>query len=65
MTWRMRHNATRAQRGEAPLSPEQQVCQGLIEYVPFPQALVGKYQCYTQADLTSFVCPAATSSLPM
>ena len=24
---------------------------GLIEYVPFPDALRGKYQCYTQADL--------------
>ena len=26
---------------------------GLIEYVPFPDALRGKYQCYTQADLTN------------
>ncbi|MBU6437787.1 MAG: ADP-glyceromanno-heptose 6-epimerase, partial [Betaproteobacteria bacterium] len=25
---------------------------GKIEYVPFPDALVGKYQCFTQADLT-------------
>jgi len=25
---------------------------GLIEYIPFPPALVGKYQSYTQADLT-------------
>jgi ADP-L-glycero-D-manno-heptose 6-epimerase len=25
----------------------------LIEYVPFPDALRGKYQCYTQADLTN------------
>ena len=24
---------------------------GLIEYIPFPQQLVGKYQSYTQADL--------------
>ena len=24
---------------------------GLIEYIPFPAALVGKYQSYTQADL--------------
>jgi ADP-L-glycero-D-manno-heptose 6-epimerase len=23
-----------------------------IDYVPFPEALRGKYQCYTQADLT-------------
>ena len=27
--------------------------QGLIEYVDFPPALVGKYQCYTQADLSA------------
>jgi ADP-L-glycero-D-manno-heptose 6-epimerase len=26
---------------------------GLIEYIPFPDALRGKYQCYTQADLTA------------
>ena len=46
-------NAARARRGEAPLSLEQQVSHALIEYVPFPQTLIGKYQCYTQADLTS------------
>lgn len=46
-------NASRAERGEAPLSLQQQISQGLIEYVPFPQALVGKYQCHTQADLTA------------
>ena len=28
------------------------VRQGLIEYIPFPDALVGKYQCFTQADLS-------------
>ena len=27
------------------------LARGLIEYVPFPPALVGKYQSYTQADL--------------
>jgi ADP-L-glycero-D-manno-heptose 6-epimerase len=25
----------------------------LIEYIPFPDALRGKYQCYTQADMTA------------
>ena len=29
------------------------VDQGLLEYIPFPDALRGKYQCYTQADLTA------------
>jgi ADP-L-glycero-D-manno-heptose 6-epimerase len=27
------------------------VSKGLVEYIPFPEALRGKYQCYTQADL--------------
>ncbi|GAB3649247.1 ADP-glyceromanno-heptose 6-epimerase [Ramlibacter alkalitolerans] len=26
---------------------------GLLEYIPFPDALRGKYQCYTQADLSA------------
>jgi ADP-L-glycero-D-manno-heptose 6-epimerase len=46
-------NACRAQRGEPPLSLAQQVAQGIVQYVPFPDALVGKYQCHTQADLTA------------
>ena len=29
------------------------VAQGLIEYIDFPDALRGKYQSYTQADLTA------------
>jgi len=28
------------------------VGQGLITYVPFPQKLVGKYQSFTQADMS-------------
>ena len=28
------------------------VQRGLIEYIDFPQALTGKYQCFTQADLS-------------
>jgi ADP-L-glycero-D-manno-heptose 6-epimerase len=31
---------------------QQLATQGLIEYVPFPPQLVGKYQSYTQADLS-------------
>lgn len=34
------------------MSLEQAVDKGLIEYIPFPEALKGKYQAYTQADLT-------------
>jgi ADP-L-glycero-D-manno-heptose 6-epimerase len=34
-----------------PLNAASAAATGLIEYVPFPDALRGKYQCYTQADL--------------
>jgi ADP-L-glycero-D-manno-heptose 6-epimerase len=46
-------NARRARCGEQELSLAQAVSQGLIEYVEFPAALVGKYQSYTQADLSA------------
>ena len=29
------------------------VSKGMIAYIPFPDALRGKYQCFTQADLTA------------
>jgi ADP-L-glycero-D-manno-heptose 6-epimerase len=45
-------NALRAREGQAPLRLSEAVAQGRIEYVPFPEALRGKYQAYTQADLT-------------
>jgi ADP-L-glycero-D-manno-heptose 6-epimerase len=44
-------NAQRQLKGDSALSLAQAVQQGLIEYIPFPDALRGKYQCYTQADL--------------
>lgn len=31
---------------------EEAVTKGYIEYIPFPEALKGKYQAYTQADLS-------------
>lgn len=46
-------NARRTRSGEPALSLAQAVSQGLIEYVEFPAALVGKYQSYTQADLSA------------
>jgi ADP-L-glycero-D-manno-heptose 6-epimerase len=45
-------NTLRARAGEPPLSLAEAVASGRIEYVPFPEALRGKYQAYTQADLT-------------
>ncbi|HEY2561352.1 MAG TPA: ADP-glyceromanno-heptose 6-epimerase [Caldimonas sp.] len=44
-------NAMRIGRGEAPLSLGEIVGAGMIEYIEFPSALVGKYQCFTEADL--------------
>lgn len=45
-------NAARALNGETALPLGELVGQGLIEYIPFPETLVGKYQSFTQADLT-------------
>ncbi len=44
-------NAARALKGEAALSLAALIDAGLVEYIPFPEALVGRYQCFTQADL--------------
>jgi ADP-L-glycero-D-manno-heptose 6-epimerase len=44
-------NAMRVARGESPLALAEIVGAGMIEYIEFPQALVGKYQCFTEADL--------------
>ena len=46
-------NTLRGQNGEAALSLADIASRGLIEYVPFPDALRGKYQCHTQADLSA------------
>ena len=46
-------NALRGLKGESPLSLDAIAAAGLIEYIPFPDALRGKYQCYTQADLSA------------
>ncbi len=46
-------NAMRALKGEAALPLSDIAAQGLVEYIPFPDALRGKYQCYTQADLSA------------
>jgi len=44
-------NTLRAANNESVLSPEQMLAQGIIRYIPFPDALRGKYQSYTQADI--------------
>lgn len=39
--------------GNKPLGLEDIVQQGLLEYMPFPEKLKGKYQSFTQADITA------------
>jgi ADP-L-glycero-D-manno-heptose 6-epimerase len=45
-------NTCRAHQGQAPLSLAELVEQGILEYIDFPEALKGKYQSFTQADVT-------------
>ena len=44
-------NAWRRRHAQAPLTLEQQVDAGLLSYMDFPEALKGKYQSFTQADI--------------
>ncbi|MDR1888477.1 MAG: ADP-glyceromanno-heptose 6-epimerase [Zoogloeaceae bacterium] len=44
-------NGCRALEGEDALSLEDIIGRGLLEYIPFPEALKGKYQAFTQADI--------------
>ena len=46
-------NAVRKGRGEKALTAEELQRTGAIEYIPFPPALVGKYQSFTQADVSA------------
>ncbi len=46
-------NTLRVSEGKPALSLEGQIQEGLLSYIPFPEALKGKYQSYTQADITA------------
>jgi ADP-L-glycero-D-manno-heptose 6-epimerase len=46
-------NESRKARGEAPLTLAAMRQQGIIRYMPFPEDLKGRYQSYTQADITA------------
>jgi ADP-L-glycero-D-manno-heptose 6-epimerase len=46
-------NSLRADAKQPMLDTAGAAAQGLIQYIAFPDALRGKYQCYTQADLTA------------
>jgi len=45
-------NALRQPEGKPALTLEELVQEGLLEYVKFPDALRGKYQCFTQSDVS-------------
>jgi len=58
-------NGCRRAKGEAALTLSELRSQGLLEYIAFPEALKGKYQAFTQADLSrlraaGYVAPMAT-----
>ncbi|MFU0841940.1 MAG: ADP-L-glycero-D-manno-heptose-6-epimerase [Burkholderia sp.] len=44
-------NSLREAAGKKALTLQEAVASGEIEYIPFPQDLVGRYQAYTQANL--------------
>jgi ADP-L-glycero-D-manno-heptose 6-epimerase len=46
-------NACRKAAGQPALSRAELLAQGAIQYVAFPDALKGKYQSFTEADLTA------------
>ncbi len=46
-------NACREAGGEPPLSLVEMQQQGVIRYIPFPDDLKGKYQSYTQAEVSA------------
>ena len=46
-------NAVRRAKGEKPLALPELLESRVIRYIPFPPALAGKYQSYTQADVSA------------
>ena len=45
-------NACRGLEAKPAMTVSDMVGQGLIEYIPFPPQLIGKYQSFTEADMT-------------
>ncbi len=46
-------NACRSAAGQRALTRAELKAQGAVEYIPFPAALQGKYQSFTEADVTA------------
>lgn len=55
-------NTLRSSQGDVALSLADAVNGGFIEYITFPDALKGKYQSFTQADLTQLRAAGYTNS---
>jgi len=55
-------NACRALEGKPPLALAEMVAQGIVEYIDFPEALKGKYQSFTQADISALRCAGYTEA---
>lgn len=53
-------NTLRAAAGESALSREEMLHRELIRYIPFPDALKGKYQSYTEADMSALTAAGYT-----
>lgn len=56
-------NAMREIQGKAPLSLEDLVKQGLLRYDSFPDDLKGRYQSYTQADVSALRAAGFTAQM--
>jgi ADP-L-glycero-D-manno-heptose 6-epimerase len=46
-------NSCRRAAGQTPLTLAEMNAQGIIDYIAFPEALKGKYQSFTQADIST------------
>jgi ADP-L-glycero-D-manno-heptose 6-epimerase len=55
-------NACRSAAGAAPLTLAEMRSQGIIRYIPFPEELKGRYQSYTQADVSALRSAAGYSA---
>jgi len=56
-------NTFRQRKGEPELTLEQMQQQGILEYIDFPEALKGKYQSYTEADVSALRAVGYTRDL--
>jgi ADP-L-glycero-D-manno-heptose 6-epimerase len=56
-------NTMRTLRGQAPMSLEELVRHGSLRYVAFPEDLKGRYQSYTQADVSALRAAGYTAEM--